>query len=285
MKNNLIVLCLLSLSIPSAMAQFRVKGKITSQANQVAPYATIALIAPNDSSIIKGAISDEYGVFEIDNVTAGTYLLNVQYVGHTKKWVSSFVLNDSTPVADLGTILLEEGVENLMEVTVKGQRSLVEQKGDRMILNVEKSVIAKGNKVNDLLKYAPLVRVTSDGIKVVNKGNVLILVDGRQTGQGALSAFLQNFSAEDILKIEVLDESARQIRRQLRGGNRHHHQEKSVNRHERSAGDELLAGEIRPLHARWVAELPNAEVEFFQQWQWRRQHLLQRSVSRTSVSG
>jgi len=204
MKKCLILLYLLSLCITSALAQFRVKGNITSKVSQAAPYAAIALIEPKDSSIIKGVISDESGAFEINNVTAGTYLLNVQYVGYAKKWASSITLNDSTPVADLGTIMLEESVENLAEVMVKGQRSLVEQKGDRMILNVENSVISKGNKVNDLLKYAPLVRVTSDGIKVANKGNVLILVDGRQTGQGALSAFLQNFSAEEILKIEVL---------------------------------------------------------------------------------
>ena len=196
--------CLLSLAIPSAMAQFRVTGRITSRANQPAPYATIALIASKDSSLIKGAITDESGAFQIDNLAAGTYRLNVQYIGYIKQWVSSFALNETTPLADLGTIRLIESVENLTEVTVKGQRSLVEQKGDRMILNVANSVITKGNKVADLLQYAPLVRVTGDGIKVANKGNVLILVDGRQTGQGALEAFLQNFSAEDILKIEVL---------------------------------------------------------------------------------
>jgi len=186
------------------MAQFNVKGTITSKVNQAAPYATIALIASKDSSVIKGGLSDESGAFVIENIAAGTYLLNVQYVGYVKKWIPVFALNDSLPLVDIGTILLEEQAKNLTEVTVKGQRSLVEQKDDRMILNVEQSIITKGNKVNDLLKYAPLVRVTSDGIKVANKGNVLILIDGRQTGQGALSAFLENFSAEDILKIEVL---------------------------------------------------------------------------------
>ena len=204
MKKALTVLSILMLTGTSVIAQFRVKGKIGAKGNEDASYATIALISSSDSSVVKGAITDESGSFGIENISSGTYLINVQYIGFTKKWTQPFTLNDSTPSVDLGTILLEESVENLSEVTVKGQRSLVEQKGDRMVLNVEKSVIAKGNKVNDLLKYAPLVRMSNDGIKVANKGNVLILVDGRQTGQGALSAFLQNFSAEDILKIEVL---------------------------------------------------------------------------------
>ncbi|GGC05525.1 hypothetical protein GCM10011325_35520 [Dyadobacter sediminis] len=162
------------------------------------------MVAAKDSSIQKGAISDETGAFGIDNIPGGSYLINVQYMGFKKTWSPVFTLSDSVQSLNLGNLPLEENVENLSEVTVKGQRSLVEQKNDRMILNVEKSVIAKGNKVNDLLKYTPLVRVSNDGIKVANKGNVLILVDGRQTGQGALSSFLQNFSAEDILRIEVL---------------------------------------------------------------------------------
>ncbi|KAA0988755.1 outer membrane beta-barrel family protein [Dyadobacter aurulentus] len=204
MKTNLTLLIILICAASPAMSQSRVRGKIVEKGDQGAAYATIALVAATDSSVVKGAVSDESGVFEIDNVANGNYLVNVQYVGYKKKWSPPVVLSDSMNSVDLGSLVLEENVESLAEVTVKGQRSLVEQKGDRMILNVEKSVIAKGNKVTDLLKYAPLVRVTNEGIKVGNKGSVLILVDGRQTGQGALASFLQNFSAEDILKIEVL---------------------------------------------------------------------------------
>ncbi|MCF0052407.1 TonB-dependent receptor family protein [Dyadobacter sp. LJ53] len=204
MKTNLTLLIILICAALPAMSQSRIKGKIVEKGDQGAAYATIALIAASDSSVVKGAVTDESGVFEIDNIANGNYLVNVQYVGYKKKWSPPVMLTDSVTSVDLGNLVLEENVESLAEVTVKGQRSLVEQKGDRMILNVEKSVIAKGNKVTDLLKYAPLVRVTNEGIKVGNKGSVLILVDGRQTGQGALASFLQNFSAEDILKIEVL---------------------------------------------------------------------------------
>jgi hypothetical protein len=185
-------------------AQFVVKGKVVEKNNEVAPYATIALVAGKDSSIVKGAISDDQGLFAIDNISEGSYMVTVQYIGFQKKWTERFTLDSAHAAHEFPGIALEEATQNLQELTVKGQRSLVEQKGDRMILNVENSIIAKGNKVEDLLKYAPLVRMSSNGIKVGNKGNVLILVDGRQTSESALSNFLQNFSAEEILKIEVL---------------------------------------------------------------------------------
>ncbi len=204
MRNKSCFVIFLVLAASSAIAQYRVKGKVIEEGGKGAAYATIVLVSAKDSSIVKGIISDESGNFEIDRVDKGSYLVNVQYIGFKQKWSLRFNLNDSTVEADLGDLTLDKSIGELAEVTIKGKRSLVEQKGDRMILNVENSVIAKGNKVDDLLKYAPLVRMTGDGIRVGNKGNVLVLIDGRQTGQGVLANFLRNFSAEDILKIEVL---------------------------------------------------------------------------------
>ncbi len=189
---------------PAGNGRFLVKGKVIENAGVEASYATISLLSAKDSSIVKGAVTDDKGFFLLENISGGEYLLNIQYVGFQKKWLPVFVLNETSPQKDFGTIALNEKIENLSEVVVKANRSLVENKGDRMVLNVENSVIAKGNKVEDLLKYAPMVSSTPMGIKVGNKSNVLILVDGRQTSQGSLTNFLQTFSAEDILKIEVI---------------------------------------------------------------------------------
>lgn len=205
MKNRALLLMTLGVFIHfDGFAQFQITGKVFEKAGQEAPYATVALSAAKDSSIVKGAITDETGMFGIDDMAAGEYIISIQYVGYQKKWLHVFSLDSVSSKKDFGDITLDEKIENLSEVTVKGQRSLVENKGDRMILNVENSVISKGNKVEDLLKYAPLVQSTPLGIKVGNKSNVLILIDGRQTSQTSLTNFLQSFSAEDVLKIEVI---------------------------------------------------------------------------------
>ena len=205
MKNIVFVLIALGVCISfHGNAQFQVGGKILEKAGQEARYATIALSVAKDSSVVKGAIADEKGLFNMNDIASGEYLISVQYVGYQKKWLPVFRLDSVSSKKYFGEITLDEKAQNLSEVTVKGQRSLVENKGDRMILNVENSIISKGNKVEDLLKYAPLVQSTPLGIKVANKSNVLILVDGRQTSQTSLTNFLQSFSAEDVLKIEVI---------------------------------------------------------------------------------
>jgi hypothetical protein len=186
-----------------AQAQTTLTGVVTNTSGQPAIFAAVGLHNGADSSIVKGGIADENGRFVLMDVKPGTYLVSAQAMGFRKVWTSSLTVTDG-PV-DLPALTLTEEARNLQEVTVKTQRKLIEQESDRTVLNVENSIVTKGNKVNDLLRYVPRVRVQNDGgISVGNKANVLILVDGRQMGMAALSSFLQNFSAEDILKIEVI---------------------------------------------------------------------------------
>ena len=204
MKKLIYITCALLLLVRLAFAQHAIQGKVTEENQQAIPFAAVALHAAADSSVIKGGISDEEGKFVLLELPPGEYFVSVQHVGFQKKNSPSFTLSDQLPSVMLETLSLPEAVQTLSEVTVTAQRPLVEQKVDRMVLNVENSVVTKGNKVIDLLKYAPLVQVDNGSIKVANNGSVLVLIDGKQVGSAALQSYLQNFSAEDVLKVEVV---------------------------------------------------------------------------------
>ena len=203
MKSIFTFLLLGLLLTVEAVAQTTVSGSVLEKPETPAAFATVALQNAKDSAIVKGALTDETGQFQLSGIATGSYFVSVQSVGFAKTYSAVFVVQ-TAPVA-LPAITLTAEIRTLQEVSVKAQKSLIEQQPDRAVLNVEGSVITKGNKVADLLRYAPRVRVAGDGgISVGNKSNVLILVDGRQMGAAALASFLQNFSAEDILKIEVI---------------------------------------------------------------------------------
>ncbi|GAB3747313.1 outer membrane beta-barrel protein [Spirosoma pomorum] len=187
-----------------ALAQHRLTGRVTDAANQSMSYATVALLRAADSTVVKGAITDESGRFTMDKLASGTYRTRISAVGYKDVYSSVVTLSAETPVADAGVLTLEASARNLAEVTVKAQPSLVRQQADRLVLNVEGSVITRGNKAEDLLRYIPRVRYEGGTISVGNKSNVLVQVDGRQMGQGSLASFLQTFSAEDIVRIEVI---------------------------------------------------------------------------------
>lgn len=187
-----------------ALAQHQLTGRVTDTANQPMLYASVALLQSADSSIVKGAITDEAGRFRMDKLASGTYRARISAVGYSDRYSAVLTLNADTPTIDLGVLTLDASARNLAEVTVKAPQSLVSQQADRIVLTVEGSVITRGNKAEDLLRYIPRVRYDGGTISVGNKANVLVLVDGRQLGQGSLASFLQTFSAEDIVRIEVI---------------------------------------------------------------------------------
>ncbi len=203
---KILYLVLVSLTLSNwATAQYSVSGRLLNESQESIAYAAVGLHSEKDSSIVKGSVSDGKGAFQISNINEGAYFLRVQYVGYQQTNSEKFVLSSQNLSVNIGSLVLKEDVQTLSEVTVTAQRPLVEHLPDRLVLNVENSVITKGNMVVDLLQYAPLVNVDVNGaVKVANNGNVLILVDGRDMGRSALDNFLKNYSAEDILKVEVI---------------------------------------------------------------------------------
>lgn len=63
MKSIYCFILWLTFVIPAASAQYRIKGKVYETGGRTAAYATVALVAAGDSSIVKGAVSDETGTF------------------------------------------------------------------------------------------------------------------------------------------------------------------------------------------------------------------------------
>ena len=181
-----------------------VQGHIRA-GGQPASFAPIALLSASDSSVVKGALADEQGAFGLNMPGPGTYRLHITYLGYQPYYSPVLTFPTESGLVQLDSISLLSAAHSLQAVTVTTQRSMVVQQADRTVLNVEGSVITKGNKVKDLLQYVPRVRLASDGsINVGNKTNVLVLVDGRMLETNALAAFLQNYSAEDLLSIEVI---------------------------------------------------------------------------------
>jgi len=185
----------------NAFSQTKITGVVKDAANNSPiAFATAALLRP-DSSAITGAMTSEEGLFVIENVETGNYLLQVSFIGYEKDYRMVNV-----PVqSDLGEILLSSD-NSLQEVVVVGQKPLIVRKVDRLVLNVENSIAATGGDATDALKVTPSVRVTEDNISIVGKGGLLVLVDDRQINlSGAdLINYLKSIPSDNIKSIEVI---------------------------------------------------------------------------------
>lgn len=83
--------------------QSMVKGQIEDENGMLLPYATVLLLNQPDSSLIKGVVTTENGTFEINDVTAGDYLLSAQTVGYTPTYSSKFTVINQ-PILVLKTL-------------------------------------------------------------------------------------------------------------------------------------------------------------------------------------
>ncbi len=170
-------------------------------------FASVVLHSMRDSVMVTGAITNEKGIFVIEQVPPGRYFVAVNYVGYPRKEVNGIVVTPREPVYEMGVIRVEPGVANLSEVTVEATRQLMEVGLDRRVINVDSELTATGGTALELMQNIPSVAVDFDGnVSLRGSSNVTILVDGRPSGLTGLSGSeaLEQIPSNMIERIEVI---------------------------------------------------------------------------------
>ncbi|MBS1563259.1 MAG: TonB-dependent receptor, partial [Bacteroidetes bacterium] len=146
------------------------------------------------------SLSDQQGNFSFENIKDGQYLLSVTMAGYKKLFVKTEVAGKDV---QLDTIRLLSGAAVLGEVTVTAVKPFLEQKADRLIVNVEGSATAAGATAFEVLQKIPGVLVINDKLSVVGKGAPAIMIDGRLSQYTDITQVLREMSAADIARIEL----------------------------------------------------------------------------------
>jgi hypothetical protein len=184
-----------------------VSGKILDSLNVPVPFSTIALLRSNDSSLVKGNISNDKGEYFFEKLAPGNYLIKAVFVGYNDFYSSVFRL-DSTAKFKVPDISLQAKGINLNEVSVVSIKQAVEFKNGMIVLNVEDSPLSVGNNVFELLKRLPGVYVDNqNNITLNGKSGVTVMIDGRQqrlSGQQLVSV-LSSMSSDQLSKIELMN--------------------------------------------------------------------------------
>ncbi|MBL0744567.1 outer membrane beta-barrel protein [Chryseolinea lacunae] len=205
-KNALLILLFVSVGTLPALGQ-ALKGKIQDVNGAPLPFVNVLLLASKDSLLVKGVLSDTSGVYAIDHVMAGTYLLKVTMVGYKQvNPVPVNVTGDDEPKSVI--ITLTEDSRQLDEVVVTEKRPFVEQHLDRMVVNVANSIIASGSTALEVLEKAPGVTVDRQNgmLQLQGKDGVTVQLDGKQTymAMADLITLLSTMSSDNIDKIELV---------------------------------------------------------------------------------
>lgn len=204
-----IIHCLLLLQTVQMVAQSklgtRIVGTVITTTNETLPYTNVILFKESDATMAKGIITNEEGVFEMENIPVGNYYLSVSVIGF-KTFKSDIFTLASNQNKDFGNIELEEKSISLDAVELSVKKPLIQNKPDKVILNVENSILATGNTALDILTKSPGVSSTNGAISLVGKTNVLILINGKQTylSPEQLTNLLISTQSSNIKSIEIM---------------------------------------------------------------------------------
>ena len=193
---NIILLLFLVVSATTA-AQTTFKGTLINPDQKPISDANIILMSLPDSTLVKGAISNGNGSFELPNpANSKKVLIKITHLEYQEKVLSPTSSN-------LGTIVLIPTSNELGAVVVTARRRpILEQKGTRISTNVAQSTLQKLPSTDMVLNFLPGVSTsyTGGGFEVFGKGNPIFYINNRRVRN--LDEVYQ-LSPKDIERIEM----------------------------------------------------------------------------------
>lgn len=202
MKRNLLSVLLILHALTSS-AQHLIKGKVISQNSEPVISASIVLQHKSDKSILQTSITDSAGVFVLNPKQTSQHQLLVNAIGFETVFIDlPNVLNQDTILL----IRLTNQGKQLNQVSIYGKAPLIERKTDRILFNVENSLSAIGGDGIDALSKAPGIRVNDNGINIVGKSGVKVMVNDRliQLSGTDLITYVKSIPADNIKRIEII---------------------------------------------------------------------------------
>ena len=200
--------CLALAYVVVSLAQGTVKGRVLDkQTNEVLQFVNIRVTQSATGKMVKGAITDAKGTFNVTGLADGKYVLTVSFMGY-KDVVRNFEVTKDRRAVSYNALYLAGDQKMLKEVQVTGQRSQMKLEVDRKSFSVDQVLAAAGGSASDLLEKIPSVEVTTDGeISLRGNSSVEVWINGKASGLTSdnRAEILQQIPAESIEKIEVID--------------------------------------------------------------------------------
>lgn len=168
-------------------------------------FANVALYTKDTKKVIDGTIADEKGKFSMNRVAAGEYNLVITFIGFTDKTIEVKV--EKGKDNDLGVIKLAQSVKQLDEVTVTAEKSMIEEKVDRLVYNAEKDLTSRGGDAADILRKVPMLSVDLDGnVSLRGTSNIRVLINNKPSTivASSIADALKMIPADLIKSVEVI---------------------------------------------------------------------------------
>ena len=172
-----------------------------------AENATVQLLKAKDSALVKVAITDKDGVADFENISFGTYILKVSMINFQNYFSSAFEVSAEKSTIQLERIQLNRATKEMQEVVVSAKKPFIQKLTDRIVVNVDNSVVNAGTSAFDVLERSPGVQIDpNDNITLRGRQGVIIMIDGKVTpmsGQDLVN-MLRGLTSASIESIHII---------------------------------------------------------------------------------
>lgn len=171
--------------------------------DSVAVQAVIA-IQSSDSTPVKKMITDSLGRFIMPNLKDGNFVLQVSALGFDNYSSTFTIKNNRSSLPQ--QIILKEQANALETVVVAARKPAVTVKNDTLEFNAAAVKLGEDASTEDIFQKLPGIEVSKSGaIKANGETITQIYVDGKPYFGSDIKAVTQNFPADMIDKIQVIN--------------------------------------------------------------------------------
>ncbi len=205
---------LLFFAFAPLFGQQSLTGQLLDEEGAALGFANVMLLHPEDSSLVKGTVSEADGSFAFEVEEPGAYLLEVAMIGF-RDYHQRINLAQSR---ELPPITLETEITQLSTVEVRARQPLLEQRGNKMIVNVGNSITGTAGSAMDLLRKVPGLLVINNQISMAGQSNISVLINGKPTQYLDVQSLLRDYPADNIERIEVINQPGARFDAEGNGG-------------------------------------------------------------------
>ncbi len=198
------LLCLLTTGALSAQAE--IVGTVMDTTGTTLPGANAVLLRSSDSLLTSFGTTDNKGVFRMQNVASGDYLLRVTFLGYERPDQNLKITTDDQYLG-LGDLKMYPAGFFINGVEVTADRIPIRMKGDTMLYDADAFAVGENAVVEDLIRRLPGMSVDAAG-QITWRGKPIseVMINGKPFFAGNSTLLTQNLDAKAITNVEVFDQ-------------------------------------------------------------------------------
>ncbi len=187
-------------SVFAKAQDYTLSGSVVDNSGVPVPFANVLLLNP-DQEIVQGTITEDDGTFTVSGLDDAGYQLKVSFVGYDDYLSDAFTISEDELFPE---IILNESSEGLEEVTLIGRKPTIVRKADRIVFNVENSILSSGSSL-DILKRTPSIISSNESLSVRGQAITVYINDRKvQLSSEELMSLLNNLGGDIIKSVEVI---------------------------------------------------------------------------------